>query len=276
MIVVKVGGSAGIDRDAVADDLARAWSEGRRLVVVHGGGEAATRLGEALGRPPRFVTSPSGHVSRFTDRPTLDAFAMAVAGGENVGWVERLQRRGVPALGLSGNAGPLLAGRRKATVRSVEEGRTVLLRGDHTGTVERVDARLLRLLLEAGYLPVVAPLAAAEDGTPLNVDGDRAAAAIAAALACDTLVLLSNVPGLLARYPDASSLVRHVDADDAEPALAVAAGRMKRKVLAAVAAVDGGVGRAVLADGRRVGPLARALAGHGTVVARTPAREEPA
>lgn len=274
MIVVKLGGAAGLDREAAADDLARLWAAGERLVVVHGGGDAATRLGERMGRPPRFVTSPSGHVSRFTDRATREVFAMAVVGGENVDWVERLQRRGAPALGLAGASGPLLSARRKATVRSVEAGRTVLLRGDHTGTVERVDARLLRTLIDAGHLPVVAPLAAADDGTALNVDGDRAAAAIAVALAADALVLVSNVPGLLANFPDERTLVRFVDADHAADALALASGRMKRKVLGAAAAVAGGVARAVLADGRGPSPITRALAGSGTVVARSPHAEE--
>ncbi len=266
MIVVKLGGADGLDHDAIADDVAAHWAAGVRIVLVHGGGAAATRLGAALGVPPRFVTSPSGHTSRYTDRPTLEAFTMAVAGGVNKGWVERLQTRGVPALGLSGLDGRLLQARHKRTVRSVEQGKTVVLRGDHTGAVERADAGLLRLLLDAGYLPVVAPLAASHEGVAVNVDGDRAAAAIAIALAADALVLLSNVPGLLRAYPDEATLVARVAATDADAALAWAEGRMKKKVLAAAAAVVGGVGRAVLADGRVAPPLRRALAGRGTVV----------
>jgi len=266
VIVVKLGGADGLDHDAIADDVAAHWSEGVRIVLVHGGGAAATRLGAALGVPPRFVTSPSGHTSRYTDRPTLEAFTMAVAGGVNKGWVERLQTRGVPALGLSGLDGRLLQARHKRTVRSVEQGKTVVLRGDHTGAVERADAGLLRLLLDAGYLPVVAPLAASHEGVALNVDGDRAAAAIAIALGADALVLLSNVPGLLRAYPDEATLVTRVAAADAEEALGWAEGRMKKKVLGAAAAVAGGVGRAVLADGRVASPLRQALAGRGTVV----------
>jgi [amino group carrier protein]-L-2-aminoadipate 6-kinase len=101
----------------------------------------------------------------------------------------------------------------------------------------------------------------------VNVDGDRAAAAIAVALGAEALVLLSNVPGLLRAYPDESSLVPQVAAADAERAMAWAAGRMKKKVQGAAAAVAGGVGRVVLGDGRVAEPVRRALAGHGTVVA---------
>jgi [amino group carrier protein]-L-2-aminoadipate 6-kinase len=267
VIVVKMGGAAGIDVGAVTRDVAGLWAEGERVVLVHGGGDETNRMAEALGRPPRFVTSPSGFTSRYTDRATLEVFAMVVAGRVNKGLVERLQMLGAPALGLSGLDGRLLEGRHKRSVRSVEGGKTVLLHGDHTGTVERVNAALLRLLLDAGYLPVVAPLGASTEGVAVNVDGDRAAAAIAVALGAEALLLLSNVPGLLRAHPDEASLVAHVAADDVEGPMAWAQGRMKKKVQGAAAAVAGGVGRVVLADGRVADPVRRALAGRGTVVA---------
>jgi [amino group carrier protein]-L-2-aminoadipate 6-kinase len=266
MIVVKVGGGAGIDREAIADEIA-ALASTQPFVIVHGGGEAATMLGHALGVPPRFVTHPSGHVSRFTDRATRDVFIQAVAGGENKAWVERLQRRGVNAFGVSGLDGRLLRARHKESVRSVEAGRTILLRGDHTGAIESADATLLRALLAAGLLPVVAPLAASAEGVALNVDADRAAAAIATAVAADALLLLSNVPGLLADPGDPDSLIAHVDVRDPTCAEAAARGRMKKKVQGAIDAVGSGVGRVVIGDGRSRGALQQALAGRGTVFA---------
>ena len=266
MIVVKIGGAAGPDRDAIADDVARLAPAGP-IVLVHGGSEAASALGHALGVPPRFVTHPSGHVSRFTDRATRDVFIQAVAGAENKAWVERLQRRGVNAFGLSGLDGRALRARHKESVRSVEGGKTVLLRGDHTGAIESVDAPLFRLLLAAGLLPVVAPLAASTQGVGVNVDGDRAAAAIAVALRADALVFLSNVPGLLSNPNDPGSLIAHVDASGSAAAEAAAGGRMKKKVRSALDAVAGGVARVVIGDGRELDPLQRALAGRGTVFA---------
>lgn len=266
-MVVKVGGSEGIDLNAVCDDVATMWRGGRRVVLVHGGSAETNRVSTLLGVPPRFVTSPGGHQSRFTDRATLEVFEMVYCGKVNKGLVESLQGRGVNAVGLSGLDGRLLEGRLKSTVRSVEDGRVLVLHGDHTGTVERVNAALLELLLDSGYLPVLTPPAVSFEGVAMNVDGDRAAAAVAVALGAEALVLLSNVPGLLREFPDESTLVERVDAAAPEAAMELAQGRMKKKVMGAVAAVQGGVGRVVLGDARAVEPVSRALRGRGTVVA---------
>ncbi|HEU4327202.1 MAG TPA: [LysW]-aminoadipate kinase [Roseiflexaceae bacterium] len=265
MIVVKVGGGAGIDYTELCTDLAALHGAGRQIVLVHGGSHETNLLAERLGHPPRFVTSPSGFSSRYTDRQTLEIFLMA-AGKVNKLIVERLQRLSVAAVGLSGLDGRILEGRRKASIRIVEDGKQKVLRDDWTGTVETVNDVLLRMLVEAGYLPVVAPLAASTDGEALNVDGDRAAAAVAAALAAETLVVLSNVPGLLRDFPDEDSLIGHIPRAEVDAYLPVAQGRMKKKVLGASEALVGGVQRVILADARVARPVSNALAGRGTVI----------
>jgi [amino group carrier protein]-L-2-aminoadipate 6-kinase len=266
MIVVKVGGSAGNNYAALSDDLAKLHAQGARVALVHGGSDETNKLGEALGHPPRFVTSPSGYTSRYTDRRTLQLFMMAAGGVVNKSLVELLQARGVNAVGLSGLDGRLLAGRRKASIRIVEDGRQKILRDDWTGTIESVNTSLLNSLLNAGYLPVLAPLACSEVGEALNVDGDRAAAAIAAALGAEILLLLSNVPGLLRSFPDESSLIRTIPRAEIETFLPFAEGRMKKKILGAQEALTQGVGRVVLGDARRTGCITAALAGEGTVI----------
>ncbi|NNJ12279.1 [LysW]-aminoadipate kinase [Chloroflexales bacterium ZM16-3] len=266
MLVIKVGGSAGNNYDALCDDLAARGDSGGPVVLVHGGSDETNRLGEALGHPPRFVTSPSGYTSRYTDRRTLELFMMAAGGLVNKGLVERLQARGVNAVGISGLDGRVLSGRRKPTIRIVEDGRQKLLRDDWTGTIDAVNADLLRALLDAGYMPVVAPLACSERGEALNVDGDRAAAAIAAALGADTLLLLSNVPGLLRAFPDESSLIAHIPPGEIDAYVGFAEGRMKKKVLGAQEAIAQGVGRVILGDARAAGCVTRALEGQGTVI----------
>ena len=267
MIVVKVGGGVGIDYDALCADIAELRRAGQRLVLVHGGSHETNLLAERLGHPPRFVTSPSGYSSRYTDRTTLEIFMMAYAGKVNKLIVERFQRLGINAVGLSGIDGRVLEGQRKATIRVVEDGKQKVLRDDWTGTVERVNGDLLTTLLDAGYLPVVAPLASSYDGEALNVDGDRAAAALAVGLGADTLLLLSNVPGLLRAFPDESSLIPQIARASVEEFLPVAQGRMKKKVLGAAEALGGGVGRVILGDARSSQPVSRALAGQGTVIA---------
>ena len=266
MIIVKVGGGVGIDYDALCADIAELWQAGQRLVLVHGGSHETNMLAERLGHPPRFVTSPSGYSSRYTDRETLEIFMMAYAGKVNKQIVERFQRLGINAVGLSGIDGRVLEGQRKATIRVVEDGKQKVLRDDWTGTVERVNSELLTMLLAAGYLPVVAPLASSTAGEALNVDGDRAAAAVAVGLGADTLLLLSNVPGLLRAFPDESTLIASIARAEVEEFLPVAQGRMKKKVLGAAEALSGGVGRVILGDARSAKPISRALAGQGTVI----------
>jgi [amino group carrier protein]-L-2-aminoadipate 6-kinase len=266
MIVVKVGGSAGIDYDALCADVAELWKQGQKLILVHGGSNETNRIAELLGHPPKFVTSPSGYSSRFTDRETLEIFEMVYCGKMNKGIVERLQKHGVNAVGLSGLDGRIFEGKHKDSVRVVEDGKIKILRGDHTGTVEKVNVSLIRLLLENKYLPVLTPPGSSYEGVAINVDGDRAAAAVATALKAEALLLLSNVPGLLRNFPDEASLIKEIPAKEVETFMEFAKDRMKKKVLGAAEAVQGGVGKVIFGDARVSRPVQNALAGQGTVV----------
>ena len=265
-LVVKLGGTEGVDFSAICADAVELLAQGYRLVFVHGGSAEANALGEALGKPPRFITSPSGYTSRYTDRATLEVFLMAVNGKVNSLLTEQLHGLGVCAFGLSGMDGRLMVAARKEVVQSVEAGKRRLIRDDYTGKIEQVNTTLLEMLLGAGYLPVIAPVAVSAKGEALNVDADRAAAMIAAALKADTLVLLTAAPGLMEKYPDETTLVKHVSPAQLPAALEMAQGRMKKKVLGAGEALQGGVGRVIIADGRVEQPVTRALAGDGTLV----------
>ena len=202
MIVIKAGGGEGLDIDAVITNIAELIKEGKQVVLVHGGSHETNIISEKLGHPPRFVTSISGHSSRYTDRETLEIFLMVTAGKINKLLVEQLQQLGVNAVGLSGLDGRLLEGRRKASLRIIENGKRKILRGEYSGVIEKVNTQLLTMLLDAGYTPVIAPNAISYESEGLNVDGDRAAAAIGAALHADTLLILTNVPGLLRDIED--------------------------------------------------------------------------
>ena len=267
MIVIKVGGSLGIDYDAICADVAELYKQGRKLVLVHGGSAETNSLAEALGHPPKFVTSPSGYTSRFTDQKTLEIFEMVYCGKMNKGIVERLQKLAVNAVGLSGLDGRIFEGKLKDKVRSVENGKVKILRGDRTGTVEKVNTELITLLLRSGYLPVITPPGVSYQGLATNIDGDRAAAALAEALKAEVLLLLSNVPGLLRNFPDESSLIHKIPANDLENYLEFAQDRMKKKVLGAKEAILGGVKKVILGDARVEKPVQNALVGNGTVIA---------
>ncbi len=269
MIVIKIGGTNGVNFDAVTEDVAAQVKAGQRIIVVHGGSGETNAISEQLGQPPQFVTSPSGFTSRYTNRATLEIFAMVTTGKISTLIVERLQKLGVNALSLSGVDGRLMVARRKEAIRIIDPatGKQRMLRDDYTGKIEEVKSDLLMLLLNAGYTPVIAPLAISPEGDALNVDADRAAAMVAGAVNAEKLIILSNVPGLLRQFPDESTLITHIDKDKVEQSLEFAEGRMKKKVLGASEALQLGVGQVVFADGRVASPIARALEGRGTVIA---------
>ncbi len=268
MLVVKVGGSLGIDYDSVCRNLASLIQSGRRAILVHGGSAETNALSERLGKPPRMVTSVSGYESRYTDRETLTIFEMVYCGKMNKGIVERFQKLGVNAVGLSGMDGRIWQGRRKSTITIVENGKRRVLRDDYTGRIESVNLDLLNLLLDHGYTPVLTPPAVSREGEAINVDGDRAVAVLGAALGVDKLIILSNIPGLLRNLEDETSLITEIPVEEADSFMEFARGRMKKKLLGAVEAVQQGVREVIFGDARLPDPISQALSGRGTVIRR--------
>ena len=263
VLVVKLGGAAGLNMRAALADLARIAAT-RPVVVVHGVSERMATLSAERGMTVETLVSPAGHESRYTPPPVRDLFVEA-AGQINSEIVSGLTALGAAATGLT--ASLVLRGTRKDAVRAVVDGRIRIIRDDYTGSITGVEPALIHDALAAGQIAVVPPLAASSDG-PLNVDGDRAAAAVAGAIGALELVILSNVRGLYRRYPDESTFVAAVRLAEIEDAHGWAAGRMKRKVIGAQAALEGGVRRVVIGDGRRDIPLTAALNGEGTVFTR--------
>ncbi len=266
MLVVKIGGGSGTQLDPAVANVAEILRAGRRVILVHGASGETNVLSQRLGKPPRFVTSVSGLESRYTDRETLEIFEMAYCGKANKALVEAFQQRGVNAVGLSGLDGRIFEGKRKDTLTILEGGKRKVLRGDYTGKVERVNAGLVILLLDHGYLPVLCPPAVSYEGEAVNVDGDTAAAHLAAAVKAEEFIMLSNVPGLLRDPNDPTSLVARIPAKAIDDFMSLAHGRMKRKLMAAGIALKAGVRRAILASANVEKPVSSALAGHGTVI----------
>jgi acetylglutamate/LysW-gamma-L-alpha-aminoadipate kinase len=266
MLVIKIGGGAAIGEGGYsnfAEDLAQ-FDE--PFVIVHGGNAEFSELSRQLGMPPRMITSASGRVTRYTDAATMDAMLMAYCGKVNKRLVATLRTAGINAVGLSAIDGGIATGRRKPVLRGAEDGKPKVFRDDHAGTLETIDLSLVRLLLDHGYVPVLTPPALAEDGMPINVDGDKLALELATALGAEGLLFFSDTPGLLRDRHDESTLIADLDASQPESALAAAAGRMKVKVEAALGAVERGVGRVIFADGRVAQPVSAALSGQGTTV----------
>lgn len=263
LLVVKIGGSQGVDLAAVCEDIAAIEKKGFRLVLIHGGSERTNRLAAQVGHPTRFLHSPSGYTSRYTDRKTRDIYVEAVK-GLNGEIVHQLGKFGVHALGLTMPDSCILVGERKCAIRAVFDGRVRVIRDDYSGQLVKVRHKFLTKVMELGQVPVIPPLAFSLDDGFLNVDGDRVAAAISGALPADMMVMLSNVQGLYRRYPDHASLVHEIPRSQLDLAMSWAQGRMKRKIRSVQEALDLGVVRVVIADGRRPQPLQSALAGGGT------------
>jgi len=279
-VVVKIGGARAVDPAGALADVAHLTANGEDVVVVHGGSTAVDDALERLGEQPEYVETPGGVVGRFTDETAMEAFEMVLPGKLNTDLVAALQNEGVNAVGLSGADGKLLTGPRKSAVKVVEDGRKKIRRGDHSGKVESVNADLLETLLADDYVPVVTvPMLGEErtnggrgDGgvgnatefTPVNADADRAAAAVAAALGGE-LVVLTDVPGVLADPDDPETLVESVETpDDLELVEDAAEGFMTKKVMAAVEALEGGAASVTVADANNRDPITAARTGHGT------------
>ena len=222
--VIKVGGNE-VDEPCWVVRFARAVAaRGGHLVVVHGGGKEVTAQQRLMGAEPEWrdglrVTTPEG----------MRAVSMVLSGLVNKRLVSALVSAGVEAVGISGEDGGLL---RAQVARGGRMGRI--------GEIERVRVELLRAWLGQGLVPVISPVSRGPDGSPLNVNADDAAAAVARALGAAELLFVSNVPGVL----DGSTTLEAVDADEVEALVesGTAAGGMAPKLRAAARAAEG-VGR---------------------------------
>jgi [amino group carrier protein]-L-2-aminoadipate/L-glutamate 6-kinase len=256
-IVAKVGGS--LIRDGIPQDLVRDLAEASRaneVVLVHGGGDAVTSMARKLGKEQRFITSPDGFRSRYTDKETSEIYQMVMTGVLSKRLVLALSGEGAKAVSVSGTDAGTLRARRKARLVVIDDrGRKVAVDGGYTGKVSSVDPVLLESLLRGKFVPVVSPVAEGDGHEPLNIDGDRAAASLASALGADLVVFFTDVDGLTLN----GSLVTDMTAEEARRRLKEVGFGMQKKVMSAVEAVESGVGEAVICSGAGTGPLERAM-----------------
>lgn len=262
MIVVKAGGRAlDLNRDRILDSVAA--YHGRGVVFVHGGGDIVSRYEKKLGIEPKIVVSPSGVRSRLTDAEELEIYAMVMAGKLGKEITAYLNSRGVKAINLTGvDASVVKAQRKKKIVIVDERGRRRMIDGGFTGTITEVDAFFIKELVGMGTLLVFSPLAIGDEGEMLNIDGDSAASAIAAAAKADKLYLLTDVEGVLID----GELVKRLTASEAHSLVERVGAGMNRKLMMAAKAVEAGVGMAHICSGLVEEPLAAADAGAGTVI----------
>lgn len=268
--VVKIGGANGNDPSKLLEELAVRVGRGERWVLVHGASGPMEEMCRSCGVEPLYVTSPSGYRSRFVGAKELALFEAACCHySVDLSW--KLGKLGVGTLPIYPQQAVTAKAKRKDMLRSVENGKVRVLRGNYSGTVCGFEPEPVKEAWAKGLLPMLPPLAsdAGEARNALNVDGDRMAAAAAAAIGADVLIILSNVPGILRDVHDPESRIATGDFETWQELETMAQGNMKRKLLAAREALEGNVGKVVLADSRKDNPISRALAGGGTTLCRT-------
>ncbi len=238
-VVIKYGGAAMTDADLKEDfarDVVLLKYVGLNPVVVHGGGPDITRYMERLGMEVRFVDG-----LRVSDEATVEVAKMVLVGKQNKDIVLRINRHGQPAVGLCGDDGLLFTVGKQLAAGETDIG--------FVGQIEQVDANVLLHIAE-DYIPVVASVGADTEGRSYNVNADAAAAALATALGAAKLVVLTDVPGLYADWPNRDSLVSVLDVPELISLLPSLESGMIPKMQACLDAVEGGVPTAAIIDGR--------------------------
>lgn len=245
-IVIKYGGNAMVSpelQQSFADDIAFLRFAGLRPIVVHGGGPHISRMLDRLGIDSEFRAG-----QRVTSEEAAEVVRMVLSGQVNREVVARINQNGDAAVGLSGEDGDLLLAKRTTATVDGEE-----IDLGRVGEIVSVNTELISELLAAGRIPVICSIAAEAGGAvnkPLNINADLAAAAIARQIGADKLVMLTDVPGLYADWPDKDSLLSAITPAQLRELLPRLDSGMIPKMTAALEAVEAGVRQAHIIDGR--------------------------
>ena len=242
VFVIKVGGEVFADPETthrIVEQIGILHEVGIRVVLVHGGGPQSTELAGALGIASRFVDG-----RRVTDAATLEVSTMALNGIVNTRILAACRDLGLPAVGMSGvDAGLIQANRRPPVASGNGDGESVDY--GYVGDILKVDSAVLSGQLDAGFLPVISPLSADASGVLLNINADTVAAALAASLAAEKLIIATGAAGILEDHKDPASLVSYMDLAGLERlrAKGALADGMAPKAAAIELAIEGGVHR---------------------------------
>lgn len=238
IIVVKYGGNAMIDeklKKKVMGDIVLMTQVGIKVVLVHGGGPEITELLSKIGKESEFVDG-----LRVTDKETVDVAMMVLAGKINKTLVSFLQRNGGKAIGLCGVDGGMI----KASQKDERLG--------YVGDIESVNVKPILDVIEKGYIPIVSTIGADDEGNTYNINADTAAARIAGALKAESLISMTDTPGLLMDKDDPDTLIKKITVSQI-PALTeqgVIAGGMLPKIECCRDAIEHGVRKVFIIDGR--------------------------
>jgi len=268
IMVFKIGGSIMSDKTVLEDfiqDVVLLRYIGIHPIIVHGGGPEISEAMEKFGKKAEFVGG-----LRVTDKETLGIARMVLLGNINAELVNLIGKHGGKGIGLSGQDGMFLKARKMAPVKI--QGKEPVDLG-FVGEVEKVDPEILMIMAGKGYIPVISPIAADDEGNNLNVNADTAAGAVAIAMRAKKFFSITDVEGVRMNPNDPSSVISEFPASDFDRLVqdGIIKGGMIPKVEACVRVVEGGVDRAHIIDGRKHHAILLELLTHegvGTMICR--------
>ena len=238
LVVIKYGGNAMINEQLkaqVMEDIVLLWLVGVKIVLVHGGGPEISETMKKMGKETQFVNG-----LRMTDKETVDIVQMVLAGKINKTLVNLIERTGGKAMGISGIDGRLI----EATMKDENLG--------YVGEITKVHIDPVVDLLEKGYIPIISTVGCDKEGNTYNINGDTAAAYIAGALGAERLIMMTDIAGILREKDDPSTLIPEITISQAKKLFdeGIISGGMIPKVDCCIEAIDKGVKKVVIMDGR--------------------------
>lgn len=244
--VIKYGGAAQIEdklKNSFAQDVVLFNFIGIRTVIVHGGGPKISETMKKMGKEPAFVQG-----QRITDKETMDIVEMVLGGLINKEIVSLISSHGGKAIGLSGKDGGLIKAKKKLLKKSAGKDEEVIDIG-LVGEVDSINPEILDSLDKDGFIPVISPIGVRKTGEALNINADYVASAVASALKAEKLILLTDVPGIKNSHGNILSTLNKTDVQKLINEGAVSGG-MLPKVQVCIRAIEGGVKKTHIIDGR--------------------------
>jgi acetylglutamate/LysW-gamma-L-alpha-aminoadipate kinase len=262
MTIIKIGGGATINIEAIINDLVNIKDD---FIIVHGANALRDDLAKKLDYEKQVLLSASGYSSVFSDGKALDIMLMSYSGIRNKRIVELCHQVGINAIGLTGLDGKLVVGKRNSGIRVKENGKLKIVR-DFSGKPKSINVELVNLLLSNGYVPVITVPIMDENNFAISSENDDIIALLKEKLNAETVIQLIEAPGFLDDSNDPNSLVPNISHKELERRESQVDGRMKRKMKALIKLFETGKTSVYICDGRIKNPMTKALNGEGTLI----------
>ena len=273
MIILKIGGGATINLEATIQDLAilKQNNPDEKIIIIHGANAVRDELASKLQIKKEVITSVSGYDSVLSNKDIIDLQMMAYAGLMNKRIVELCQQSNINAIGLSGLDGKLIQGKRNRGIKTKIDGKFKLLK-DLAGKPKAINTKLLTLLLNANYTPILCVPIIDEKNIAINSENDDIVRVLTQELklkeniTVNKIIMLIEAPGFLDNKDDPTTLVKSITKEELQARTQQVEGRMKRKMLSLTKLFEAGASTVHISDGRTQTPITDIINGKGTII----------